>query len=252
MVAVAGVFVYRLDQRLRNKYEDRFNPTDWGLAPAVDAPASAPAAPRAAPTENIGYRKKSAFLTAEQLRWFEQLNLAMGGDYRVLAKVDLADVMAISSGDHSLVTQAMVKTAAMKQLDLLLCEPRQLEPVCALLVDDQPDALIAAACRAAQLPLVSLVPGSECSAAELRRQVLMAMGIAEPVAVPADVSGTAPGVALAADSALEIIDPQAASQPKLCPKCAASMLQRRVKTGVHQGKLMWVCSSYPECRGVLP
>jgi hypothetical protein len=37
---------------------------------------------------------------------------------------------------------------------------------------------------------------------------------------------------------------------KLCPKCSAVMLKRKAKTGASAGKLFWICSTYPVCRGM--
>lgn len=33
-----------------------------------------------------------------------------------------------------------------------------------------------------------------------------------------------------------------------CPKCGHALVVRRVKSGVHEGKNIWACSLYPECR----
>lgn len=41
-------------------------------------------------------------------------------------------------------------------------------------------------------------------------------------------------------------------EPRTCPACNAAMRQRRAGKGLHAGKLFWVCSSYPDCREVIP
>ncbi|MBF0624664.1 MAG: hypothetical protein HQL82_07630 [Magnetococcales bacterium] len=36
-----------------------------------------------------------------------------------------------------------------------------------------------------------------------------------------------------------------------CPRCGTPMGRRRVGKGAHQGKVVWVCGRYPDCRTVL-
>jgi hypothetical protein len=37
---------------------------------------------------------------------------------------------------------------------------------------------------------------------------------------------------------------------KFCPDCSAVMLKRKAKNGVNAGKMFWICSTYPACRGM--
>jgi restriction system protein len=37
-----------------------------------------------------------------------------------------------------------------------------------------------------------------------------------------------------------------------CPKCNAQMVKRTAKRGNNAGQSFWGCSSFPECRGILP
>lgn len=43
-----------------------------------------------------------------------------------------------------------------------------------------------------------------------------------------------------------------APQAQFCPSCRAQMVIRPAKAGPDQGKLFWVCSSFPACRSYLP
>lgn len=37
-----------------------------------------------------------------------------------------------------------------------------------------------------------------------------------------------------------------------CPNCNKAMQKRRANSGPHAGKLFWVCTAYPECKGMAP
>ncbi len=45
---------------------------------------------------------------------------------------------------------------------------------------------------------------------------------------------------------------KAATPGHPCPTCANGMVRRKAAKGPHAGKLFWVCSDWPRCRGVLP
>lgn len=40
--------------------------------------------------------------------------------------------------------------------------------------------------------------------------------------------------------------------PIICPSCSSTMNKRRANNGPHAGKWFWVCTCYPQCKGLVP
>jgi hypothetical protein len=233
IVLVIGYLVYRTDKKIKQKYQDKFNPQEWELplSPSEQPIPSASARP-ATVTEpipsqlSVGSEPKSLFKVtsysrqplwfgADQARIFRLLQEAMGGDYVVLAKIQLADLVT---------APAILEGRLQRRVDFVVCSPEDMEPLCLVALESASADMrqLEEICRAVHLPLATLA-ANRASAAGLRQQLLSAMGVDAPVA----------------------------GKHKACPLCGADMRQRQVTSGAQAGRTLWVCTSYPRCKGWL-
>lgn len=273
---VIGIAIYIVDKKMKAKFEDKFNPKDWDLPSSVELPAelsqtlgaAKPAAPQliasaGAPAEKLRYQKKSSVLSHEQTQIYKALRAALAGEYSLLTNVNLADTLVIVETSNPLIAQVAVKNIAAKQFDFVVCENAQLTAVCAIMLGDTLEPLLINACESAELPLARFQVQANYDVAVIRTSIFQAIGVQ-------DVNERAANV-----SALEISDknlPQENTNNsvptpvevtgeetpigngidlKLCPSCSAVMLKRKAKNGADAGKMFWICSTYPKCRGML-
>jgi hypothetical protein len=277
--ALIGVAIYIVDKKMKAKFEDKFNPRDWDLPSSVELPAEltstsvaqAPIAPKLiapqsalplnTPVEKLGYQKKSSALSNEQTQIYKALRSALAGEYTLLTNVNVADTIAVNEANNALVAQVAVKNLSAKRFDFVVCDNARLTAICAIMLGDNLEPILVNACEGAGLPLARFRVQATYDIAIIRASILQAIGVV--------------GVAERATekSALEIVDAEPSqentSEPtqaettnedapigngidlKICPSCSAVMLKRKAKNGVDAGKMFWICSTYPKCRGML-
>ncbi len=273
IVAVAGYFIYRTDKNIKSKFEDKFNPHDWDLPRSVELTEEVKPQPVIASTVSvkISYDKKSSILNDIQRPIFNALQQAVAGDYILLTNINAGDVLNVNAGSNLLAAQVAIKNIAAKQFDFVVCNKNQLNALCAITLGDSLDPLLVDACENAQLPLARFKVQATYDAAVIRASLFKALGVVEVVAVPAPVvtqesvldivdkpsitNATTTTESKTADeisnkNKLELVD--SGIKLELCPECSAVMLKRKAKNGASAGKLFWICSAYPKCRGMLP
>lgn len=125
------------------------------------------------------YTASSSLLTAHERRFLGALEEA-ASDYRIFAKVRLADVIGVQRGLTKSEWQRAFNAISQKHLDFVLCHPHDLSVFCAIELDDKSheraerkarDAFLERALAAASVPLVR-VPGKvHYDARELRTRL---------------------------------------------------------------------------------
>lgn len=277
---VIGVAVYIVDKKMKAKFEDKFNPGDWDLPSSVELPVElshAPVAPKlvasqsavpasasaSASAEKLRYQKKLSALSHEQAQIYKALGSALAGEYTLLTNVNAADTLAVIETNNVLIAQVATKNLSTKQFDFIVCENTQLTAVCAIMLGDSLEPLLVNVCESAQLPLARFRVQANYDVAVIRASILQAIGVADitersPERFALDIvdaelpkenstnNEQAPGVL-----ANEELSTGNGIDLKLCPSCSAVMLKRKAKNGVDAGKMFWICSTYPKCRGML-
>ena len=111
------------------------------------------------------YRKRKALLSPAERSFLGVLEQAVGADYRIFAKVRVADVIGVRSGLARSAYQSAINRIKPRHFDFVLCAPDDLSIVGAIELDDASherprrharDAFLVAACAAAGLPLVQV------------------------------------------------------------------------------------------------
>jgi len=134
------------------------------------------------------------------------LDHVLGKDFRVMGKVRVADVLGIASCQTRSVWQKAFNQVSAKHFDFLLCRPDDLQPVCAIELNDlshkrskrrRRDDFLQDACAAAGLPLVFFPAQRSYVPDEVRGVLLVALGAAGVPQEPNGAGEDYPGLATA-------------------------------------------------------
>jgi hypothetical protein len=248
-----GMAIYRIDKNVKSKYEKKFNPNEWRLPGHIELPSSvdSPMAPQphikpVAPVASVKvtYETKSSIYSGVQYTFYKALAAALKGEFTLLTNINATDVLVVVAS-NALATQVALNNLTAKQFAFVVCDKTQLTPLCVIDFGGAMDFQLKAACESAQLPLVSFNTQADYDAQILRAKILSVIAVKDSA------------VALSNESALDIVGEKLTNNLKengisleLCPECSAVMLKRKAKNGDNAGKLFWICSSYPKCRGI--
>lgn len=197
---------------------------------------------------DLPYVKQETLLTDAERSFLGVLEQAIDDRFRIYAQVRLADLLSVKAGTERGKRAAAQNRINGKHADFVLCNPKTLEIVCAVELDDsshqranrkERDAFLERACATAGLPLARFPAKFGYVVAEVRADIFALLDIkAEPTVAPEPVNAAPATVPVS----------QLAGGPA-CPKCGAETVLRAVKSGAHAGKKLWGCKSYPSCKG---
>lgn len=142
--------------------------------------------------KRLPYALQETLFSPAERSFLGVLDLAVGDQARVLAKVRVADVLTPQAGLSKSKWQQHVAKISDNHFDYLLCRPSDLSIICAIELDDsshrhQPrkgrDLFVKAACDSAGLPLLQIAASSHYLVEELREQILpLLVKTCEPLA----------------------------------------------------------------------
>lgn len=181
------------------------------------------------------YRLSSALLSAAELSFYTALAQSVADRAAITFKVSLGDLFRVESRDQSKYRSYRNKIDR-KHIDFLLCDPKSLQPLLGIELDDsshqrrdraERDAFVDRVFEAAGLPLLHIAVRRSYNPAELAALISPYLNSAIKL-TPAPVE---------------------AARPR-CPECGAEMMLRTARRGSNAGNQFWGCSRYPECRGI--
>ena len=132
-----------------------------------------------APRREAAYRQKQ-FLSPAERSFLGVLSQAAGDEWRVFAKVRIADVLTPAKVMSRSRWQSAFNAISAKHFDFLLCDPADCVPKLAVELDDKShdqsgrrrrDRLVEAACGSAGLPLLRVKAARAYPIAEIRDQI---------------------------------------------------------------------------------
>lgn len=138
--------------------------------------------------------QKAPYVLAEHLfspaerAFLAVLEQSLGDRYRVLGKVRVADVLGIASCQTRAGWQKAFSQISARHFDFLLCRPDDLQPLCAIELNDishsrgkrkRRDDFLQRACAAAGLPLVFFPAQRSYPPEDVRAAVQVALGSSE-------------------------------------------------------------------------
>ncbi len=184
------------------------------------------------------YQLSEEFITPAELNFFFNLKVVIGESAQIFSKVKLSDLFYAKTGDYGK-NRSYMNRIDRKHIDFLLCNPRNLQPILGIELDDKShqrtdrherDDLVNHVFEAAKLPLIHIPVQRSYSQSELTSKLSTYISSAQNRNERAD---------------------QAKDSSPRCPKCGSEMILRTARRGDNQGEKFWGCSKYPECRGIL-
>jgi len=188
-------------------------------------------------SEDLPYRLRNDFLSAAELSFYHVLRTVVGEDATICPKANLADVFFVAKPHEN---QTYRNKIDRKHVDFLLCDPKSMQPVVGVELDDsshkradrqERDAFVDRVFKAAALPLIHVPARANYDISEL--VALLA---------PHFARSSAPPVA----QSIESVTYDGAAP--VCQKCDVPMILRTTTRGDNRGKQFWGCSNYPKCR----
>ncbi|MBK9746526.1 MAG: DUF2726 domain-containing protein [Chloroflexi bacterium] len=197
------------------------------------------------------YRLKDSLLTPGENSFFLNLRSVVADRAIIVPQAVLGEIFWVHLEDKALLRGYRNKIDR-KRVDFLLCDPRTMQPLLGIELDDKShqredrqtrDAFVDGVFAAAGLPLIHIPVRNAYVANDLVALLapyLPRTGAARPlspaprVAIPEPVKAATNG-----------------AHPK-CPKCGSEMILRTSKSGVTAGTQFWGCSNFPNCRGMVP
>jgi hypothetical protein len=187
------------------------------------------------------YRLRDGFLSPAEFNFFKMLESVVVDKAFIFTKVSLNDIFWVQSNDPSQF-RTYTNKIDRKHVDFLLCNPKTIQPILGIELDDKShqrqdrqerDAFVDEVFYAAELPLLHI-------------PVRRAYQVDELVAL------LAPYLEETHASTPQPIAHAAQTENQCCPKCGGEMLLRTAKKGANAGNQFWGCSNYPNCRSMLP
>lgn len=206
------------------------------------------------PNSDVGlaFEARTPLFSPAERSFYGVLEQALGSDYRVLGKVRLGDIVKPAKGLSNSKRTTANNKLHQKHVDFVICNANDLSVVGVVELDDQShgredrakrDEFVDQALTGAKIPVVHIAAKNGYALPEIRARLAEAFTL--QTAPPQ--TATAPPVQQAAPSAA-----QTEEIVPTCPKCTAVMVKRQAKNGPHAGKFFWACSTYPNCRQVVP
>ncbi len=201
--------------------------------------------PASLPLEPLPYRLRDDFLSPAELSFYHVLSSVVAPQVTVLTKVRLADLFFVARPHEN---RSYANRIAQKHVDFVLCDPRTMQPIMGIELDDtsharadrvERDAFVDQVFAAAHLTLVHLSVQRAYSPDEIAAQVFPVLHRGTPPSALGE-SVTPTGMA------------EPTTVPPICPKCGIPMVVRTATRGDNRGKQFYGCANYPQCREVAP
>lgn len=223
--------------------------------------------PEAVEPEALSYHVRDDFLSHAERSFYHVLRTAVSDWAVICPKVSLGDLFFAKSGAHR-TNVILTNQIAHKHVDFLLCDPRTLQPLLGVELDDsshrrasrqERDTFVDKVFAAAGLPLFRQTAQAEYDVRALASTLRSLAGKDQPPKAQGSPTPTAgessrawpAEVKLAGQPAAVPPAPAVTKGPPLCPKCGQPMVVRVVQQeGPRKGTRFWGCPSYPRCRGI--
>ena len=204
------------------------------------------------------YQSKDVLCSPAERSFIGALDKIVGENYRIFAKVRLADIVDVKSGPSASVRQSAFNRISSKHVDFIVCNANDLSIMGAIELDDKShrgkgrqerDQFLDKTLEAAGVPLLRIKAQSAYSIKEISSSLDSAFKISGEVQpkdnqIPAD----------AIEISDEKLDDKTTDNPatetieSLCPKCGGELVKRISTKGQYAGQKFWGCSNFPKCK----
>jgi ssDNA-binding Zn-finger/Zn-ribbon topoisomerase 1 len=193
--------------------------------------------------EALPYAKRDDFFSPSELSFYKILKQVVNDNVVIYPKVGLKEIFFVKSKDRGDFSKYHNKIDR-KHVDFLLCNSYNLQPICAIELDDashlkqdriERDIFVDKVFKTAELPLIRFVNKKSYVIADIADKLA-------PIINPKiNIEH-----AVIQDANTKKVDD--IGNNHICPKCGISMVERTVSKGEKKGKKFYGCSNYPRCR----
>jgi len=130
--------------------------------------------------DTVGYEPQEALLTSAECSFFRVLEQVAGSQFRLFAKVRLADIVKPARGENRTGRQSALNRITSKHVDFVLCDQKSFRIVGIIELDDEShrrsdreerDDFLDAALQQADIPILRIPARLSYSTNELRNQI---------------------------------------------------------------------------------
>jgi len=192
------------------------------------------------------YERRDRLMTEAEGSFFQVLELALPeGEYRIFGKVRVEDLISVKPGLDRSARQSFRNRIKSRHIDIVVVDRKTFRLVWAIELDDKShdtarrkerDEFLDKAFQGAGVPLIRFKAKRGYTVSEVRSalgldRIIESGGVQE-----------LPVVALNAED----------GKDRVCPRCYAPMVKKRIRSGKRAGQEVLACSRYPKCRQLLP
>ena len=204
------------------------------------------------------YQSKDVLCSPAERSFLGVLDNIVGKNYRIFAKVRLADIVDVQKGLSTSAWQSAFNRISRKHIDFIVCNANDLSIIGAIELDDKThrakgrqerDQFLDKTLETAGVPILRIKAQSTYSIKEISSSLDFAFNISGEVQF--EDSQTV-------DDDIEISDdkpddkftynPEAGIVAPVCPKCGGELIQRAATKGQYAGQKFWGCSNFPKCK----
>lgn len=196
----------------------------------------------AEPVAEWPYRTRDSLLSPAEVSFYHVLASVVNGRVVICPKAGLKDILLITKRYKSRDYYRYFGRISQKHVDFVLCEPKSMQLVAAIELDDRShgradrenrDTVVDKIFSAAGLPLLHVAAAQTYNTSELAATL-------EPYLQGQRTQNTVTGAIMADQSA-----------PPNCPRCGVPMVLRTAAKGANAGQQFYGCPNYPECREIV-
>ena len=209
---------------------------------------------------NFPYQSKDVLCSPAERSFLGVLDNIVGKNYKIFAKVRLADIVEVQKGLSTSAWQSAFNRISGKHLDFIVCSANDLSIIGAMELDDKThrskrrqerDQFLDKTLETAGVPILRIKAQSTYSIKEISSSLDSAFNISgeaqfednQTVDDDIEISDDKPDDKFTFNPEAEIVAP-------VCPKCGGELVQRAATKGQYAGQKFWGCSNFPKCKFV--
>jgi very-short-patch-repair endonuclease len=206
------------------------------------------------------YQSKDVLCSPAERSFIGALDKIVGENYRIFAKVRLADIIDIQKGLSASARQSAFNRISRKHIDFIVCNANDLSIIGAIELDDKThrgkgrqerDQFLDKTLKAAGVPLLRIKAQSAYSIKEIFSSLDSVFNISGGVQ-PQDIQVSADAIEISDEKFDDKATDHSATETieSLCPKCGGELVKRISTKGQYAGQKFWGCSNFPKCKFV--
>ena len=206
------------------------------------------------------YQSKDVLCSPAERSFLGILDNIVGKDYRIFAKVRLADIVDVQSGLSAPTRQSAFNRISGKHLDFIVCNANDLYIIGAIELDDKThqgkgrqerDQFLDKTLEAAGIPILRIKAQSTYPIKEISSSIDSAFNIGGKVQFKDNqVLNDVTEISDEKPDDKFTYNPEAEKVAAVCPKCGGELIQRIATKGQYAGQKFWGCSNFPKCKFV--